>query len=86
MKGNKRNLHSYVSSEWKTRENVGLQLKEAGAQATKEMEEAKVLNVFFTSSLLVTPAFRNLRPLRAVEKSGARKTYPWCMRIRLGNI
>lgn len=53
----------------KTRENVGLLLNGTGALVMKEMEKAKVLSVFFTSSLLVRPAFRNLRPLQVVEKS-----------------
>lgn len=82
LKGNKKGF--YINR--KPRENVGPLLNGAGALVTKEMEKAKVLNAFFTSSLVVRPAFRNPRPLRAMGKSGARKTYPWWMRIRLRNI
>jgi len=49
VKDNKKGFFKYVSSKWKTRDNVGLQLKEVGALATEGTEKAELLNAFFAS-------------------------------------
>lgn len=56
---------------------MGLLLNGKQAVVTKYIKKANVLDAFFTSSLLVGPAFRNRRPLGAVTKSGTRKPSPW---------
>ncbi|GAB0184094.1 mitochondrial enolase superfamily member 1 [Grus japonensis] len=48
MKDNKKGFYKYISSKRKTLENVGLLLNGAGDLVTKDMEEVKVLNIFFT--------------------------------------
>jgi len=49
VKENKKGFIKYVSSERKTRENVGPLLNEVGALVTGDAEKAEILNAFFAS-------------------------------------
>jgi len=40
VKGNKKGFFKYISSKWKTRDNVGLLLNEVGALVTEDAEKA----------------------------------------------
>jgi len=49
VKDNKKSFFKYISSKWKTRDNVGPLLKEVGALVTEDAEKAELLNAFFAS-------------------------------------
>jgi len=49
VKDNKKGFFKYITSKWKTRDNVGLLLNEVGDLVTEDTEKAELLNVFFTS-------------------------------------
>ena len=69
MKGNKKGFYKYISRKRKTLENVGLLLNGAEDLVTKDMEEVKVLNVFFTLIFAGNTCLQQTRSLRPVEKS-----------------
>ena len=47
--GNKKSFFKYISSKWKTRDNVGPLLNEVGVLVMEEAEKAELLNAFFAS-------------------------------------
>jgi len=47
VKGKKKGF--FISSKWKTRDNVGLLLNEAGVVVVEDTEKAELLNAFFAS-------------------------------------
>jgi len=49
VKNNKKGFFNYISSNWKTRDNVGPLLNEAGVLVTEDAEKAELLNAFFAS-------------------------------------
>ncbi|KFV20591.1 hypothetical protein N340_07832, partial [Tauraco erythrolophus] len=51
IKGNKKNFYRYVSDKKRSREDIGPLRKETGDLATRDIEEAEVLNDFFASVL-----------------------------------
>lgn len=69
-----------MGNKRKGKENVGLLLNGTGDLMAKDTEKAEVPSL--PQSLLVSPAFR---PLRPGGKTAARNTYPHRRRIRLGN-
>jgi len=49
LKDNKKSFFKYISSKWKTRDNVGPLLNEVGVLVTEDAEKAELLNAFFAS-------------------------------------
>jgi len=49
VKDNKKSFFKYISSNQKTRENVGLLLNEEGVLVTEDAEKAELLNACFSS-------------------------------------
>jgi len=49
VKNNKKGFFNYISSKWKTRDNVGPLLNEAGVLVIEDAEQAELLNAFFAS-------------------------------------
>jgi len=49
VKDNKKGFFKYVSSKWKTKEDVGLLLNEVGALVMEDTEKAELLNAYFAS-------------------------------------
>ena len=49
VRNNKKGFFKYIISKWKTRDNVGPLLNEAGVLVTEDAEKAELLNAFFTS-------------------------------------
>jgi len=49
VKDNKKGFFQYISSKWKTRDNVGPLLNEAGVLVTEDTEKAELLNAFLAS-------------------------------------
>ena len=49
VKDNKKGFFKYISSKWKTRENVGPLLKEGGDLVMEDTEKVELLNAFFAS-------------------------------------
>jgi len=49
VKDNKKGSFNYISSKWKTRDDVGLLLNEVGALVMEDAEKAELLNAFFAS-------------------------------------
>jgi len=47
VKNNKKGFFNYISSKWKTRDNVGPLLNEVGVLVTENAEQAQLLNAFF---------------------------------------
>lgn len=69
------------------RENVGLLLNRAGVLVTKDPEKTGVLSAFFASVFIDKTCIQESCSSQTCRrKSGARKTYTWWRRIRLGNI
>ena len=51
IKHNKKGYYKYLNDKRKTRENVGLLLRETEDMVTWDSEKDKVLNVFFVSEV-----------------------------------
>jgi len=49
VKDNKKSFFKYISSKWKTRDNVGLLLNKVGVLVMEDTEKAQLLNAFFAS-------------------------------------
>ena len=49
VKDNKKGFFNYITSKWKTRENVWLPLNEVGVLVTDDTEKAELLNALFAS-------------------------------------
>jgi len=49
VKDNKKGFFKYISSKWKTRENVGPLLNEVHALVMEDTEKVELLNAFFAS-------------------------------------
>jgi len=49
LRNNKKSFFKYISSKWKTRDNVGPLLNEAGVLVTEDAEKEELLNAFFAS-------------------------------------
>ena len=80
VKNNKKGFFNYISSKWKTRDNVGPLLNESGVLVMEDSEKAELLNVFFASVFVPRQALRNPRPWRQERKPTERMTFPWSRR------
>jgi len=49
VKINKKSFFKYISSKWKTRDNMGPLLNEVGVLVMEDAEKAELLNAFFAS-------------------------------------
>jgi len=63
MKDNK-GIFRYLSSKWKTRENVGPLLNKVGALLMEDAEKAELLNVVLLHSSLLRLSLRHPTPWR----------------------
>lgn len=80
--GNK-SFFRYIESKRKASENTGLLLNGNGVLVTKDMEELRSSILYFLHLSLYW--YNNPRPLRSMEKSGAKKIWRRRRRTRLGN-
>ena len=76
-KATRKVFFKWISSKRKAKENVGPLLNGAGDLATQGMEEAEVLNTFFTSVFTSKTSLRESKDLETRRKVWSKKTCPW---------
>jgi len=69
VKDNKKGFFKYISSKWKTRDNVGSLLNEMGALVTEDAEKAELLNAFFASVFTTKADPQESQALEVREKA-----------------
>jgi len=72
----KKDFFKYISSKWKTRENVGPLLKQVGAQVTEDAEKVEFLNAFFASVFTVKAGPQASQSLEPREKAWKKEDLP----------
>lgn len=87
VKDNKKAFCNYISHKRRTRKNVSLLLllKVSGALVTQDIEEAEVLNAFFTSVSTRKTCLQQSEDLETEGQFEGRNTYLWWKRIKLQN-
>jgi len=76
VKDNKKGFFKYISSNQKTRENVGPLLNKMGALVTEDTEKAKLLNAFFASVFPAEAGPQASQPLEVREKAWRKENLP----------
>jgi len=76
VKDNKKGFFKYISSKWKTRENVGLLLNEVGALVTEDTEKAELLNAFLASVFTAKAGPQASQALEAREEAWRNEDLP----------
>jgi len=76
VKDNKKGFFSYISSKWKTRENVGLLLNEVGALVTEDTEKVELLNAAIASFFTAKPGPQESQSLEVKEKACRKEDLP----------
>jgi len=83
VKDNKKGFFKYISSKWKTRDNVGLLLNEVGVLVMGDTEKAELLNAFFASVLAAKAGSRASQSLEVREKAWRQEDLPYLRRVGL---
>jgi len=90
VKDNKKSFFKYISSKWKTRENVGLLLNKVGVLVTEDAEKAELLNAFFASVFTAKAGPQESQVLDVREEAWLKNDLPLveedCVRDRLSNV
>ena len=76
VKEKKKGFFKYISSKWKTRENVGPLLNEVGALVTEDTETAELLNAFFASVFSAKAGPQASQSLKVREKAWKKEDLP----------
>jgi len=90
VRNNKKNLFTYTSSKWKTRDNVGPLLNEVGDLVMEDTEKAELLNVFFASVFSAKAGPQESQALEVREETCRKVHLPLveedCVRDNLSNL
>jgi len=90
VKNNKKGFFNYISSKWKTRDNVGPLLNEVGVLVTEDAEKAELLNDFFASVFNVKAGPQESQAPEVRREAYREDDFPLvredCMRDRLSNL
>jgi len=76
VKDNKKGCFNYISSKWKTRENVGPLLNEVDALVVGDAEKAELLNAFFASVCTAKAGPQASQSLEVREKAWRKEDLP----------
>jgi len=89
-RNNKKGFFNYISSKWKTRDNVGLLLNEVGVLVTEDAEKAELMNAFFASVFSAKAGPQESQALEARDEAYREDDFPLveedCVRDRLSNL
>jgi len=90
VKDNKKSFFKYISSKRKTRDNVGLLLKEVGAMVMEAAEKAQLLNAYFASVFSANAGSQKTQAPEVREEACRRHDLPLveedCVRDRLSSL
>jgi len=90
VKDNKKSFFKYISSKWKTRDNVGLLLNTVGVLVTEDTEKAELLNAFFSSVFSAKANPQESQALEVREEACTEDDFPLVeedfVRDRLSNL
>jgi len=90
IKDNKKGFFNYISSKWKTRDNVGPLLNEVSVLVTEDAERAELLNAFFASVFSTKAGPQESQALEVREKTCRKDDLPLveenCVRNHLCNL
>jgi len=81
VKNNKKGFFKYISSKWKTSDNVGPLLNEVCALAMEDTKRAELLNAFFDSVLTTKAGPQASQSLEVREEACRKEDFPWSRRI-----
>ena len=79
VKDNKKSFFNYISSKWKTRENVEALLNEVGALVMEDAEMAEFPSALYASVFSAKPGPQESQALKVTEKACR-----WVSRGRMG--
>lgn len=82
-KGNRKGFYKYINNNRETMENTGPLLNRAGDQVSNHTEDAKVLNVFFTSVFTDTTDLQESHAPEIRGKVWSKEDYPQRRKTRL---
>jgi len=80
VSNNKKGFFNYISSKWKTRDNVGPLLNEVGILVTEDAEKAELPNAFFASVFTLKADPHESQALEAREETYRENDFRWSRR------
>jgi len=90
VKDNKKGFFNYISSKWKTRDNVGSLLNKVGVLVTKDAEKAEILSAFFASVFSAKSGPQEFQAPEVREEAWRKDDLHWveedCVRDHLSNL
>jgi len=90
VKHNKNGFFNYISSKWKTRDNVGPLLNEVGVLVTEDAGKAELLNAFFASVFSAKAGPQEFQALEVREEAYREDDFPLveedCVTDHLNNL